>query len=148
MSRHKSSSIVCIINIYRISIKTLLCALYTIGRRIYKSTYCPFPFILQRKASLIFFSFSDCKYFASVSINCSNFICILSVCIIYDYRLFYQKPSSSAFNRFNKYHLRFFINIRMNKFHPLWLQSVPDKRIYNIYQPERSVNHIKSSVRF
>ena len=71
MSRHKSSSVICIIDIYRIPIKALLCTLYTIRRRIDKSAYCPFSFILQRKASLIFLSFSDTH--RNVSLRENNF---------------------------------------------------------------------------
>ena len=59
MSRNKSPSVICIINIYRISVKALLHTLDSVRRWIHQAADCPLSFILQGKTPLILFSFPD-----------------------------------------------------------------------------------------
>src|SRR5699024_4321732 len=59
MPRHKSCSVICIINIYRISVKALLITDHTVRGWIYKAADRSFPLILKRETSPVFFSLSD-----------------------------------------------------------------------------------------
>ena len=58
MSRHETCAVICIVNIYRISVKSLLIADYTVRRGVHKSPDRSLPLILKRKASSVFFSLS------------------------------------------------------------------------------------------
>ena len=59
MPRHKPSSVICIIYIYRIAVESFFGALNAVRGRIDQSPYRSLSLILKRKASFIFLSFSD-----------------------------------------------------------------------------------------
>ena len=55
----QSCTIICIVDIHRIAVKSLLITLHTIRRGIDKTTDGPFPLILEREAPPVFFTLAD-----------------------------------------------------------------------------------------
>ena len=77
-----------------------------------------------------------------------NFFCVCPRFFINDQWRFYGNSGITAFSRLDQDHIRFFVDIRINKLHSFWLQFVFHQHLKNLCKTERSMYHKKSSTIF